>query len=153
MRLQNVQRMQRSATRKAFTLMELLVVIAILLVLAAVATPLYLSYLEQSRYDKVKAEVQTLAQDIKQWNLRNRDRVGFELPAGDWSAIQLEKGSIIDPWGTPYQFDYARVPDQINENLITSVPVVWSIGPGKNLGPGDELSSAPNLAIYIPRRQ
>jgi prepilin-type N-terminal cleavage/methylation domain-containing protein len=145
--------MKRSAARKAFTLMELLVVIAILLVLAAVATPMYLSYLEQSRYDKVKAEVQSLAQDIKQWNLRNRDTALGELGPNDWSKLRLEKGQInnagqpLDPWGQVYQFAYAFMTDE--SGITTKVPVVWSLGPTGQFNAGHELSSAPNLANLI----
>jgi general secretion pathway protein G len=133
MLLKRIDRTTAAATRGGFTLMELLVVVAILLVLVAVATPLYLGYLERSKLKTAKATAMMLAEELDRYAVDHiGDPNGQWPPPGTWDGVELRRPAI-DPWGQPYQWDL---------DPTTGRPIVWSLGPRGNLGPLDELSSA-----------
>jgi Tfp pilus assembly protein PilE len=115
--------------------MELLVVVAILLVLIGVATPLYMSYLEQSRLRIAKTDAVRLAGELKNFYVLNSQYP----PAGTWDLVALEKNPPLDPWNNPYQWDLTEMPQADGSSLL--VPVVWSGGPNGQYGPESALSS------------
>jgi len=106
----------RSRARQAgFTLLELMIVIAILGMLAFVATPPLLRYLDVAKNDSVKVQLQGLgvALDLYAYETghypSNHD--GLESlvhrPSGAtrWNGPYLKQAEMLkDPWGHPYHY-------------------------------------------------
>jgi type II secretory pathway pseudopilin PulG len=118
--------------------MELLVVVAILLVLVGVATPMYMNYLEQSRYKTARANAKMLATEIKNYQISHD---GIAPPENTWDDLPLppEKKPPLDPWNQPYQWAMRQI--QQTDGTSFGEPVVWSVGPNGDMGPEGELSS------------
>ena len=135
MRLERVERAGEAAARAGFTLMELLVVVAILVVLVGVATPMYLSYLDQSKRKVARADAIRLATELKNFAISHD---GEYPPENTWDLVPLEKKPPLDPWGQPYQWTLVESP-QVDGTVL--VPVVWSGGPNRVSGDGDDISS------------
>jgi general secretion pathway protein G len=135
MYLRSVGRTGRGAARAGFTLMELLVVVAILVVLAAVATPLYINYLEQSKVKIARAEAVRLSGELKNFAITHD---GEYPPEGSWDLLPMEKKPPLDPWNQPYQW---ALSESAQAEVVLAVPVVWSGGPNKASGDADDISS------------
>jgi general secretion pathway protein G len=137
MRLRNLQHASRAVVRQGFTLVELLVVVAILLVLASVAVPSYMYYLELSRVNTARFETKMLATQIKSWAYAHE---GQYPESGDWSLITLEgPNPPLDPWRRPYAWELIQVPQL---EVMTLTPIVYSAGPDGVFGTDDDISSA-----------
>jgi prepilin-type N-terminal cleavage/methylation domain-containing protein len=120
MRLRTAEQAGRAAARAGFTLMELLVVVAILIVLASVATPLYLSYLEQTREKTARTSAINFAAEIQNWMALN------PVPEGTQNFFPptINPNPPMDPWERPYQSVIFR--DEFSGAMVA---VVWSTGP------------------------
>jgi general secretion pathway protein G len=81
---------------RGFTLLELLIVIAIMGILASIATPVYIKYVNQARVTICINEIRQIEQEIDLF----RDANG-RLPD---CLDELPGGNRVDPWGTPYQY-------------------------------------------------
>lgn len=79
-----------------FSLIELMLAISIVGVLAALAVPNYMEFIEKARVARAISELHGLAKDIK----------GFALAVGTYpnSLIDVGVGTRLDPRGTPYQY-------------------------------------------------
>jgi general secretion pathway protein G len=79
-----------------FTLIELMIAIAIIGTLAAIATPMFQSYIERVQIQRVYVEIRMLEKEI----------IIFQGTYGrfptDLAEIGLDK--LQDPWGNPYQY-------------------------------------------------
>lgn len=88
----------RSCLRHAggFSLIELMLAISIVGVLAALAVPNYMDFIEKARVARAISELHGLAKDIK----------GFALAVGTYpnSLADVGLSTRLDPWGTPYQY-------------------------------------------------
>ena len=91
-------RRSRSCLRHAdgFSLIELMLAISIVGVLAALAVPNYMDFIEKARVARAISELHGLAKDIK----------GFALAVGTYpnSLADVGLSTRLDPWGTPYQY-------------------------------------------------
>lgn len=81
---------------KGFTLVELLMVIAIIGTLAAIATPMSISYVERVRIMNAKNDIRMLSREIS-WFYEEHKLYPANL-------AELGLGSLRDPWGNPYQY-------------------------------------------------
>jgi general secretion pathway protein G len=79
-----------------FTLFELMIAIAIVSILGAIAYPLYTEYIEKARIVRTIAEIKIISIEISAYQLENR-----EYPA---SLAAVNYASLLDPWGSPYQY-------------------------------------------------
>ena len=88
----------RSCLRHAdgFSLIELMLAVSIVGVLAALAVPNYMEFIEKARVARAISELHGLAKDVK----------GFALAVGTYpnSLTDVGVGTRLDPWGTPYQY-------------------------------------------------
>ncbi len=79
-----------------FSLIELMLAVAIVGVLAALAVPNYMEFIEKARVARAISELHSLAKDIK----------GFALAVGTYpnSLADVGRSTMLDPWGSPYQY-------------------------------------------------
>ena len=79
-----------------FSLIELTLAVSIVGVLAALAFPNYMEFLEKARVARAISELHGFAKDIK----------GFALAVGTYpnSLADIGRTTTLDPWGSPYQY-------------------------------------------------
>ena len=99
------QRLSVSNEDAGFTLIELLVVIIIIGILAAIAIPAYLSQKSKAYSSSMKADLQSVIQDVEAVNIENQDYGSIM-----WgSAAMSTKPSIVSPATTTIGIDTVRV--------------------------------------------
>jgi general secretion pathway protein G len=86
----------RHEVSDGFTVVELLIVVALILTIAAIALPYLSTTLDQARYAKAVADIHTLQDAI------NADQLDKGVYTD--SLASLGYGSLLDPWGHPYQY-------------------------------------------------
>jgi general secretion pathway protein G len=86
----------RSEAGQGFTLIELAMAIAILGILAGIALPSYSRSIEKARVTKAIAEVSELHKEIELYKTIRK-----ALPD---TFNEIHRGSLVDPWGNPYQY-------------------------------------------------
>jgi general secretion pathway protein G len=107
----------RGSGEAGYTLMELLVVLAILGLLAAVATPMVLHYLDSAKVSTAKTEVSNLSAglDLFKYDVGRypTTQEGLEAlviaPEGveNWNGPYIKKTTkLSDPWGHSYNYKY-----------------------------------------------
>ncbi len=108
---------RRRNDEAGYTLMELLVVLAILGLLAAIATPMVLHYLDSAKVSTAKTEVSNLAAglDLFKYDVGRypTTQEGLEAlvsaPEGvdNWNGPYVKKTTkLTDPWGRPYNYRF-----------------------------------------------
>ncbi len=80
-----------------FTLIELLVVILILAVLMAIALPLYLRAVRDSNRQTCRSNMQTIANALQAFRVRDADHWYPGLTAGTAGTIDFSLDSFLDP--------------------------------------------------------
>lgn len=99
-----------------YTLVELLVVLAILGLLAAIATPQVIKYLDHARVRTAQTEVANISSALDLYKLDvgryPTTQEGLQAlvtaPAGvgTWNGPYLKKNSnLVDPWGKSFHYD------------------------------------------------
>ncbi|MGH6876167.1 MAG: type II secretion system major pseudopilin GspG, partial [Rhizomicrobium sp.] len=100
-----------------YTLLELLVVLAILGLLAAIATPMVLHYLDSAKVSTAKTEVSNLAAglDLYKYDVGSYPTTEQGLAAlvsapqgvDNWNGPYVKKTTkLADPWGNPYKYRF-----------------------------------------------
>jgi len=119
-----------------YTLMELLVVLAILGLLAAIATPMVLHYLDSAKVSTAKTEVANLSAgldlfkyDVGRYPSTQEGLVALVSPPADaenWNGPYVKKTTkLSDPWGRSY---YYRSPGSHGEFDIFSYGATGTAG-------------------------
>lgn len=84
---------------RGFTMLELMLVVLIVTILASVAVPVYNKFINKARSMQAVSEINELEKEIMMYGYSDP---GQRLPE---TLNQLTRGgSIIDPWGRPYQY-------------------------------------------------
>ena len=107
----------RRTDEAGYTLMELLVVLAILGLLAAIATPMVLHYLDSAKVSTAKTEVSNLAAglDLFKYDVGRYPTTEEGLQAlvvapegaDNWNGPYVKKTTKLnDPWGHPYNYRF-----------------------------------------------
>jgi len=113
--LRSERRFRRRRRSRGYTLVELLIVITILAGISVIAVPTYLNYLEKSRIktagiqiDRLGTILDTYLLDVGRYptQAEGLDALVSAPPGVDrWAGPYLtKKESLIDPWGTPFQY-------------------------------------------------
>lgn len=121
-----MQRIRRSSSRSAFTIIEVIVIVVILGILAAVIAPRLLQRVGQSKVSVAKANAESLASAMRQYILDcGMPESGasivilWERPANvneaTWKGPYVEnRDSLRDPWGNDYSL---VVPPSVNADF------------------------------------
>jgi general secretion pathway protein G len=107
----------RREAEAGYTLMELLVVLAILGLLAAIATPMVLHYLDSAKVSTARTEVSNLSAglDLYKYDVGRYPTTQEGLPAlvsapegvDNWNGPYIKKTTkLMDPWGRPYNYRF-----------------------------------------------
>ncbi len=116
-----------------FTLVELLIAIAIVGILATIAIPSYLKYLQKNKETTAISDINTIASQLKAIMMENPDALPSDLATINFGNIL----PLTDPWGNPYQYlpIYGRPANQNdarrdhNLHPINSDFDLYSMGP------------------------
>lgn len=81
---------------QGLTLIELVIVVAIIATLAAIAVPAYSAYVDKARVIQAIAAIRQISTDIAVYRVD-----AGALPA---SLDDVGYGTLLDPWGNPYQY-------------------------------------------------
>lgn len=122
--------------KKGFTLIELLIVVAIIGIIAAIAVPQLVDYIQRARCERTEADVRTLGNSIHSYY------IDYEVfPASDFlECIQAYQPNppAVDAWANPW--DYASDGQYYT---LTSFARDGVAGPGPKtkleINPTDEL--------------
>lgn len=105
-----------SVYEAGFTLVELLVVLAIIGLIAAIAAPQVLGYLDSARVDTAKAQMRNIESALELYYIdagsypTTEEGLGAltakPATADRWNGPYIkQKGALTDPWGTVYQYN------------------------------------------------
>jgi general secretion pathway protein G len=113
---------------KGFTLLELMLVVAIMGVLAAIAIPNYISYIERARHVKVLSELRQIDREANMFFISNNN---YPL-----NLAQIGYGNLRDPWGNLYQYlniatvkGKGKLRKNKEENPVNNDFDLYSMGP------------------------
>lgn len=89
-------RQTRMRNTQGFTLIELMLAVSIVGILASLAVPNYIDFLEKARVARAISELHALAKEIK----------GFAIGGGGYpdTLAQIGRSTMLDPWGSPYRY-------------------------------------------------
>jgi general secretion pathway protein G len=140
----NVDRRSSRRRRSGFTLIEVLLVLVILVILGAIAAPLYISTQQQANIKAAKAQALNLKSPLNVYRLNTGDfptsldalwQCPADLPdPNKWGGPYLEEQLPLDPWGNQYQYQY---PGTHNPGTYD----VWSMGPDRADGTADDVGN------------
>ncbi len=85
--------------KRGFTLVELLIVLAVIMIIAGVAIPQFVSFLEKSRVNAAKAEIETMGSAVREVRKDSGSYIENLNQLGDRSSPDEAKFS---PWWGPY---------------------------------------------------
>jgi len=109
----------RIRNHRGFTLMEALIVVAVIIIIAGIAIPRVLSFLEKSKVNMAKAEVETMGSAIREvrkdtgYYVENLDQLG-DRSSSDEAKFSPWWGPYVsslpvdnkDPWDNEYVYVY-----------------------------------------------
>ncbi len=131
-------------TISGFTLIELMMAMSIMGILAALAIPGFISYIQKAREARAIQEIGVIQFEI----------TAFEIDYGrlPTNLSDINQGSQLDPWGNPYQYQgFDNVPKGKWRKDKFLVPInstfdLWSMGPdGKSVAPLTAKSSRDDI--------
>ncbi len=125
---------RRSKRRNGFTLLEVLLVLVILVILASMSTVFIRGAGQRARRRAAEAQIGAFDNALKMYEI---DFQNYPTSSEGLNALRvppqggapyLDKDPPLDPWGSPYQYES-------NGDGFR----VWSLGPDKNPGTGDDV--------------
>lgn len=125
--------------KKGFTLIEMVVVLAVIATLAAVITPMTISYMKDAKTRKAEADVNVIGASILAFNKDLREwpiwAAGTATTPADTKYDVLSSEAGDDAVATGVTYDTSTGLDSIDDQLITNDPVYSLTGKRKWMGP------------------
>ncbi|MCC7336633.1 MAG: type II secretion system major pseudopilin GspG [Pirellulaceae bacterium] len=142
--------------RRGLTLLELMIVLIILVGLMAIVGPRLLGTQQKADVRTAQAQVGNLASALKMYAADMKvfpsTEEGLEMLvkapedeglARNWDGPYIEGGKLpIDPWGSPFEYEYGVTEGETEENSI-DFPRIFSIGPDRQTGTSDDIGNQP----------
>jgi len=91
---------RKGSAEGGFTLIEVVIVIMIVGILAAIAIPNYLRYLEKNKEATAISDINAIAGKLKEIMMENPNALPPDLATINFGNIL----PLIDPWGSPYRY-------------------------------------------------
>lgn len=129
--------------KRGFTLIEMIVVLAVVAALAAVLTPMVISYIKDAKLQRAQADVKVIASAIQAFNKDMREwpiwAVGTATKAADddFNLLSSNAGDDADGATTPepdWTLTGATV-DDLDDQVIKNAPSYATTGKRKWMGP------------------
>jgi len=121
---------------RAFTLVELIVSIGIIGILATMAIPAYSQLKNSAKVARAESEVRVIDKAINAYFIDKNI-----YPSTNALSVIGPEGSLLDPWGHPYQYIFPATYLDYNSQLINDDYDLFS------LGTDGVTSSPPKLAL------
>ena len=131
----------RRLGQRGLTLVELVIVVAIIATLTAIAVAVYSNVTERSKVAKAIADLQVMDGEIAAFEGENG-----RLPG---SLAEINRGSLLDPWGNPYQyFEFSTGPtgDRRKDHALVPINTTYDL-----YSKGRDGQSAPALTASSSR--
>ena len=93
-------RVRSNRGESGFSLIELVIAVLIVGILATIAIPNYLRYLEKNKETTAISDINTIAGKLKEIMMENPDALPSGLATINFGHIL----PLLDPWGNPYQY-------------------------------------------------
>ena len=91
---------RKGSAAGGFTLVELVIAVLIVGILAAIAVPSYLKYLEKNKEATAISDINTIAGKLKEIMMEDPTALPPDLATINFGNVL----PLIDPWGNPYQY-------------------------------------------------
>lgn len=150
--------------RRGLTLLELMIVLIILVGIMAIVGPRLLGTQKKADVRTAQVQVDSLASALKMYAVDMKifpsTEEGLELLvkapedetlARNWDGPYIEGGKLpIDPWGSPFQYEYGATEGGSEETAVIDFPRIFSIGPDRQPGTGDDIGNQPAAGEESP---
>lgn len=123
----------RNGKRDAgFNLLELMAVVTMVSIVAAIATPMYISYSQRAQRSAVEGQMQGLAADLERWRSKQLTYAGF-VPSMGYEAASTTYGNIgvLFPTGstsTNFRYRILIMDGACRTSLSPATPVAGCAG-------------------------
>lgn len=133
----------RRPRRRGFTLLEVLLVLAILVILTSTVGYYFVGAQKRANMRATAVQINLIEKLLQDYHTDVGSFPATEqglgalrvapagLPNNKWAGPYAEKDIPLDPWGSPYQYELTG-PESYR---------IWSFGPDRQDGSGDEISS------------
>ncbi len=137
----------RPRRHRGFTLVEVLLVLVILVIIASLAVTAYGPIQKRAYTNATKTQIGAFETPLEAYRLDINDypstQQGLEAlrtapsdiaDPDKWAGPYLGKPVPLDPWGSPYQYEYPGTHDETK-------PDIWSFGPDMINGNDDDIGN------------
>src|SRR5262245_43252725 len=134
---QLVKTPQTAKARRGFTLVEIMIVVSIIVILAGVGVPLLIGQLNQAKYKRARADVQTLTQTVKLYynEIGTWPQSLADLSNPQSGKTWIKRDALVDPWGNAYLSSLPTAPGPNMAQIGGEDPDIWAVGPdGAQIG-------------------
>jgi len=131
-------RMMRLRNKKGFTLIEMVVILAVIGILAAVLTPMLISYIDDARQRRAESDVRTIGaailafnKDLRKWPIWKSTTASDPV-----DVLYSDAADAAEAEGAAAKgFDTSSNADTLENQLITNAPDYSTSGKRKWRGP------------------
>jgi general secretion pathway protein G len=135
--------LNRRLRRRGFTLLEVLLVLAILVILTSTVGYYFVGAQRRANMRATAVQINLIEKLLMDYHTDVGSFPATEqglgalrvapagLPTNKWAGPYAEKDIPLDPWGNPYQYELTG-PESFR---------IWSFGPDRQDGSGDEITN------------
>lgn len=123
--------MERLNNKKGFTLIEMVVVLAVIGILAAVMTPMLISYVKDAKIRRAESDVKAIGAAVLAFNKDLNKWPIWDAASGTYNVLSSTDGDAV----TATDVLWTATGGTLEGQLVTNVPVYASTGKRKWMGP------------------